>query len=145
MDDPLISGCLRQTKEPGRRGAIREGYKLALLSLNRIAWLYTSDDTQDYRVAAQKALTDQAKQGGAAYSGTGGPLPNDVLRMRRVTVRNAAQGVSRVVILYDTSAPLAVKDETINLNHLSDSYSFISDGNPLGELRARHSVTRQTT
>lgn len=118
---------------------------MVLLSLNRIAWLYTSDDTSDYRVAAQKALTDQTKLGGSAYAGTGGPLPNDVIRMRRITVRNAAQGVSRVVPLYDTSAALAAEDATINLNHLSDSYTFISDGNPLGEVRARHSVTRQTT
>lgn len=118
---------------------------MALLSLNRIAWLYTSDDTTSYRVAAQQALTSQAKQGGSAYAGTGGPLPNDVLRMRRITVRNAAQGVSRVVPLYSTSAALAAEDETINLNHLIDSYPFISDGNPLGEVRVRHSVTRQTT
>lgn len=118
---------------------------MAILSLNRIAWLYTSDDTISYRVAAQSAVTAQAKQGGSAYSGTGGPLPNDVIRMRRITVRSAAQGVSRVVPLYTTSAPLAAKDETIMLNHLADSYSFKSDGNPLGEVRVRHSVTSQTT
>lgn len=117
---------------------------MVLLSLNRIAWEYASDDGNSYRVAAQKAITDQTKLGGIAWAGTVGPLPRGI-KMRRITVRNAAQSVSRVVPVYANDAAILVAGSTVNLNHLSDSYSFTSDGNPIPEQRPRHSVTKQST
>jgi hypothetical protein len=36
---------------------------MAFLDTSRIAWTYTADDGTVYRVAAVKALTDQAQQG----------------------------------------------------------------------------------
>src|SRR5512143_2412454 len=119
---------------------------MAILSLNRIAWTYTSDDGNSYRVAAQKAVTDQAKLGGVAGAGVLVPLPF-VYRMRRITVRNAAQNFSRVVHVYATDAAILTAGQTVNLNHLADSYTFTSDGGPtlIGENRPRHSVTKQAT
>jgi len=119
---------------------------MAALSLNRIAWQYTTEGGTSYRVAAQKALTDQAKLGGIAWAGTVGPKPAN-LKMRRITVRNAAQGVSRVVPVYDNDAAILSAGETINLNHLGDSYAFVSDGGEhvISESRPRSSVTKQST
>lgn len=119
---------------------------MALLSLNRIAWTYNSDDGNSYRVAAQKAVTDQVKSGGVAWAGVVGPLPFGY-RMRRITVRNAANNFSRVTHVYSTDAALLTAGSTINLNHLADSYTFTSDGGStlIAENRPRHSVTKQAT
>lgn len=119
---------------------------MAILSLNRIAWTYNSDDGNSYRVAAQKAVTDQAKNGGVAWAGVVGPLPFGY-KMRRLTVRNAAQNFSRVTHIYATDAALMTAGQTVNLNHLADSYAFTSDGGStlIGENRPRHSVTKQST
>lgn len=117
---------------------------MVLLSLNRIAWEYESDDGNSYRVAAQKALTDQAKLGGQAWQGVVGPKPHG-MKMRRITVRNATAGVSRVVPVYGTDAAILSVGETINLNRLADSAAFTSSGNPIPEQRPRKSVTIQAT
>jgi len=117
---------------------------MVLLSLNRIAWEYSSDNGQTYRVAAQKALTDQAVLGGQAWQGVVGPKPAGI-KMRRITVRNTAQNTSRVVPVYGTDAGILVAGETINLNHLADSYAFTSSGEPIAEKRPRLSVTQQAT
>lgn len=118
---------------------------MALLSNNRIAWTYTADDGTTYRVAAVKALTDQAKQGGAAWNGTDPPKPA-WLKMRRITVRNVAQSASRVVPVYAPGAGIQTAGQTINLNHLNvDSYAFESDGNTIPEGHIRHNVTKQST
>jgi hypothetical protein len=116
---------------------------LAALSKNRIAWLYTADDGTIYRVAAEKAITDQAKQGGSAYAGTGTPKPAS-LKMRRISVSDGA-GHSRVVPVYVAGAAICTPGETINLNLASDSATFTSDGNPIPENHIRHNVTKQTT
>lgn len=119
---------------------------MALLSLNRIAWTYNSDDGNSYRVAAQKAVTDQGKSGGIAWAGVVGPLPF-AYRMRRITVRNAVQNFSRVTHVYSDDATLLTAGSTVNLNHLNDSYTFTSDGGStlISENRPRHSVTKQAT
>lgn len=119
---------------------------MAILSLNRIAWTYSSDDSASYRVAAQKAVTDQGKSGGVAWAGVVGPLPFGY-KMRRITVRNAANNFSRVTHVYDTAATLLTAGTTVNLNHLADSYAFTSDGGStlIAENRPRHSVTKQST
>jgi hypothetical protein len=119
---------------------------MAALSLNRIAWTYTTEGGTAFRVAAQKALTDQSKLGGTAWGGTAPPKPSNI-KMRRITVRNAAQGVSRVVPVYDNDAAILTAGETVNLNHLGDSYAFVSDGGEhvISESRPRSSVTKQST
>lgn len=116
---------------------------MALLSDNRIAWMYTADDGTLYRVAAVKAYTDQAKQGGAAWNGTAPPKPSNI-KMRRISVRDGVNGFSRVVPLYTVGAPLATAGATINLNRLGDSFSYESDGNPIPEGHLRTNVTRQS-
>lgn len=119
---------------------------MALLSLNRIAWEYTAEGGATYRVAAQKAITDQTKLGGQAWAGTAPPKPHG-LKMRRITVRNATLGTSRVVPVYSTDAAILDAGETVNLNHLADSAAFVSDGGDhiISEQRPRSSVTKQST
>ena len=116
---------------------------MARLSTNRVAWIYTADDGTFYRVAAEKGIVDQAKQGGADGSAVAVPKPPD-LKMRRVTVKSAAHG-SRVVPLYDVGAPLASAGQTITLNADTDSFTFTSRGNPLPEGHKIHNVTSQST
>ena len=116
---------------------------MVVLSGNRIAWEYSSDDGNSYRVAAQKAMTDQSKLGGQAWAGSVGPKPA-TMKMRRITVRSAAHG-SRTVPVYDTSAAILVAGATINANSGGDSYSFTSSGNPIPEGHIRKSVTTQSS
>ena len=118
---------------------------MALLSLNRIAWLYTSDDGTVYRVTAQKALTDQNKLGGSASDGTEPAWPGG-RKKRRIVVFNVAQNVGRVVTVYDTTAAILTDGATINLNHLADSYSFTKAGKVLPEEHdTRGRQTHETT
>lgn len=116
---------------------------MAVLSGNRIAWEYESDTGVSFRVAAQKAMTDQNKLGGQAWQGTVGPKP-PTMKMRRITVRSAAHG-SRVVPVYGTDAAILVAGATVNANAGGDSYSFTSDGNPIPEGHIIHNVTRQSS
>jgi hypothetical protein len=116
---------------------------MAALSHSRIAWTYTADDGTQYRVSAEKAITDQAKQGGADGSAVALSKPAS-LKMRRVSVSDGA-GHSRVVPCYEAGAPIATAGATINLNLALDSATFTSNGNPLPEGHIRKSVTRQTT
>lgn len=115
---------------------------MAFLDTSRIAWTYTADDGTNYRVAAVKALTDQAKQGGADGSAVALSKPG-TLKMRRVSCRTAG-GVTRVFPLYVAGSPLATAGATINANVDGVSTSFISRGNPLPEGHIRRSVTEQT-
>jgi hypothetical protein len=118
---------------------------MALLPSNRIAWMYTDENNVQWRVAAVKAYTDQAKLGGAAWDGVAEPKPAN-LKMRRITVRNAANGLSRVVPVYSAGAPIQTKGATVNLNaNNTDSYAFESDGNTIPQGHIRESVTRQST
>jgi hypothetical protein len=114
---------------------------MAALSTNRIAWLYTADDGTVYRVAAQKALTDQAKLGGSASDGTEIPKPANV-KMRRISLSDGA-GHSRVVPVYVAGAPICTVGETLNCNLLENSTSFRSQGNPIPQGHLRVNVTHQ--
>ena len=116
---------------------------MAPLSTNRIAWQYHADNGVTYRVAAQKALTDQAKLGGEAWDGTSVAKPGEMI-MRRITVTSAA-GVSRVVPVYSTDAPILSATETINVNVLENSTAMTSSGNPIPQSHKRQSVTRQSS
>lgn len=119
------------------------GKFVAPLSTNRIAWQYHADNGTVYRVAAQKALTDQAVLGGEAWAGTAGAKPSSI-KMRRITVTSAA-GVSRVVPVYSTDATILVEGTSMNVNILENSTAVTSSGNPIPESHQRRSVTRQSS
>jgi len=111
---------------------------MAALSPNRIAWTYTDDDGTDYRVAAQKAITDQAKAGGAAAA-TSVPLKPLGLKMRRMNCTDGS-GHTRGVVCYETDCDLWTTPGTaINLNYLNNSTAFSSNGVKRKEQIARRS------
>lgn len=116
---------------------------MAALSTNRIAWTYTDDDGNNWRVAAQKALTDQAVLGGAAAAGTVAERPN-LGRMRRCTVSDGL-GHSRVVVVYEPTAPIVTAGTSINVNVLENSTAMTSNGGFIPEERPRRNVTKQST
>jgi hypothetical protein len=116
---------------------------MAALSTNRIAWTYTDDEGNNWRVAAQKALTDQGVLGGSAAAGTVPERPN-LGRMRRCTVSDGA-GHSRVVPVYDTSATIITAGTSINVNVLENSTAMTSNGGFIPEQRPRKNVTKQSS
>lgn len=113
---------------------------MALLSGNRIAWTYTADDGNTYRVAAQKAMTDQAKLGGSAALGTLPEKPS-AIKMRRCTVSDGTY--SRVVPVYETGAPIATAGETVNVNRAGDVRTLTANGGFIPEGGPRKNVTKQ--
>lgn len=114
-----------------------------VLDRNRVAWTYHSDDGTDYRVAAQKAITDQTKLGGSDGSAVTKPKPAWI-KMRRITVHNVDHG-SRVVPVYTTDAAILADGGTVNLNVNNASFTFVKAGVVLAEKRPRQNVTSQAT
>jgi len=115
---------------------------MALLSGNRIAWTYTSDDGNTYRVAAQKAMTDQAVLGGSAALGTLPEKPSAMV-MRRVTVSNGT--LSRVLPCYEPLADIATAGTEVIANRAGDSHTFTSNGGFIPEGGPRRNVTKQAS
>jgi hypothetical protein len=119
---------------------------VAVLSSNRIAWSYTDDDGNVWRVAALKAWTDQAKLGGSAALATVPQRPAGY-KMRRTTVSDGA-GHSRVVPVYTTDAPIVASGETLNFNAnvagVITEVTGTSNGGFLREGASRHNVTKQS-
>ena len=120
---------------------------MAVLSSNRIAWSYTDDAGNVWRVAALKAWTDQNKLGGSAAAATV-PERKGGSPMRRTTVSDGA-GHSRVVPVYDPSgAPIATAGATFNYNAnvagVITEVTGTSSGRVLPEGR-RPNVTKQST
>lgn len=120
---------------------------MAVLSSNRIAWQYTDDDGNVWRVAALKAWTDQAKLGGAAAAPTDKQRPAG-WKMRRTTVSDGA-GHSRVVPCYEDTAPIITGGTAFNFNAnvagVITEVTGTSNGGFLREGASRHNVTKQTT
>lgn len=120
---------------------------MAVLSSNRIAWKYTDDDGNVWRVAALKAWTDQGKLGGSAAAATDPQRPGG-FKMRRTTVSDGA-GHSRVVPVYDTAATIITGGTTFNFNaNVAGTITEVtgtSNGGFLREGATRHNVTKQTT
>ena len=119
---------------------------MAALSSNRIAWTYTDSAGNNWRVAALKAWTDQAKLGGSAAAATVPARPGGS-KMRRTTVSDGL-GHSRVVPVYEATAPITVKGATFNFNAnvagVIDSVTGTSDGGYLKEGNGGK-VTKQST
>jgi hypothetical protein len=113
---------------------------MAALSSNRIAWTYISDSGIHYRVAAQKAITDQAVLGGSAAGPTVVPKPGS-LKMRRMTFSDGL-GHSRVVPVYDPAA-IPATGTTLNVNVLQNSTALTASGHVISESSTR--ITKQST
>lgn len=121
---------------------------MARLSNNRIAWQYVSDEGTTYRVAAQKAYTDQGVLGGQAWQGVVAAKPGRI-KMRRMTFNSVGHG-SRVLPIYETTGARAATALTagtsININVGTDSYAFVSSGHLIPQSHERLSpVTTQST
>jgi len=119
---------------------------MAVLSSNRIGWLYTDDDGNQWRVAALKAWTDQAKLGGSAAAATDKQRPGG-WKMRRAVVSDGA-GHSRTVPVYQSTAPIVTAGTSFNFNAnvagVITEVTGTSNGGFLREGASRHNVTKQT-
>lgn len=115
---------------------------MAPLNGNRIAWTYTADDGNTYRVAAQKAMTDQGVLGGSAAAGSLPEKPS-AIKMRRCTVSDGTY--SRVVPVYETGADIATAGTSVNVNRAGDVRALLSHGGFIPEGGPRKNVTRQST
>lgn len=115
---------------------------MAILSSNRIAWLYTDDFGAVYRVAAVKDLTSQAVLGGSAATGFEPERPTD-FKMRRITV-STADGKSRVLPVYTPGAPILTSGTLINVNYDQVETAFKSSRSFIPEQHRRPNVTHQT-
>ena len=116
---------------------------MAELSRNRIAWTYTDEQGRDWRVAAQKALTDQGVLGGSAAAATLPQKPASI-RMRRATVHDSS-GRSTVVHVYDNAATIKTAGTAINVNVQGDSHSLVSIGGVIPEFDPSRRATAQST
>lgn len=113
------------------------------LSTNRVAWTYTDDAGNDWRIAAQEALVTQGVLGGSAALATVPQLPG-FFKKRRTTVSDGA-GNSRVVIAFDKTATILTPGTSINVNVLGNSVAMTSNGVTLNEGSSRHNITKQQT
>lgn len=119
---------------------------MAVLSSNRIAWTYTDDDGNTWRVAALADWTSQAKLGGAAAASTLKQRPAGY-KMRRCVVSDGA-GHSRTVPIYDTAATIIAAGTPFNFNAnvagVITEVTGTSNGGFLREGASRHNVTKQS-
>jgi hypothetical protein len=119
---------------------------MAVLSSNRLAWKYTDDDGNVWRVAALAAWTSQAKLGGSAAAITDPQRPGGY-KMRRAVVSDGA-GHSRMVPVYTTDAAIVTAGETFNFNaNVGGAITEVtgsSNGGFIREGASRHNVTKQT-
>jgi hypothetical protein len=120
---------------------------MATLSSNRIAWTYTDDEGNAWRVAALKAWTDQAVLGGTAAAASVPQRPGGS-PMRRCTVSDGA-GHSRVVPVYDkTGAPIATSGTSMQFNANVSGVITAVTGTSLGRILPegrKPNVTKQQT
>lgn len=120
---------------------------MAVLSSNRIAWTYTDDAGNQWRVAANKAWTDQGVLGGAAAAATVKQRPAGY-KMRRAVVSDGA-GHSRVVPVYEPGATIETGGTAFNFNAnvagVITEVTGTSNGGSLREGASRHNVTKQQT
>ncbi len=118
---------------------------MAVLSSNRIAWSYTDDDGNVWRVAALAAWTSQDKLGGSAAAATVPQRPGGY-KMRRCVVSDGA-GHSRTVPVYTTDAAIITAGTAFNFNAnvggAITEVSGTSNGGFLREGASRHNVTKQ--
>jgi len=120
---------------------------MSVLSSNRIAWTYTDDDGNAWRVAALKAWTDQGSLGGSAAAGTVPQRPAGY-KMRRCVVSDGA-GHSRTVPVYEATATIVTAGTPFNYNAnvagVITEVTGSSNGGFLREGSSRHNVTKQAS
>lgn len=120
---------------------------MAILSSNRIAWTYTDDDGNHWRVAAVKAWTDQGSLGGTAAADTVPQRPG-AYKMRRCVVSDGA-GHSRMVPVYAPGATIITAGTPFNFNAnvagVITEVTGSSNGGFLREGASKHNVTKQST
>ena len=75
-------------------------------SSNRIAWTYTDNTGQAFRVSALKELTDQGVVGGGAATGA---VPGKPRGLKMRTVQVVAGSISRMVPVYDQTTWLSLR------------------------------------
>jgi len=111
----------------------------------RVAWTYTTDDGRQFRVSINQQLTTNVTGGtppvpyigGSAAAATLPPKPSG-LKMRRITVRNTALGISKTVPVMELSAPILTSLGTaLTLDHAGTTAAFTYYGGLLNELDGR--------
>jgi hypothetical protein len=126
---------------------------MAALTRNKIAWLYTTDAGETYRVNAYADIVSQTKLGGSAGTGAEPPLP-DGFRMRRILVSNATIKRSRMVPVYSADAAILTPAATVNLNSAGliddvwteNSYAFANNQTtPVKVVAEKHPRVKPTT
>jgi hypothetical protein len=104
---------------------------------NVIAWKYTDDEGNFYRLRAKKAITDQLngssdpKVGGEAADQSIALPPRGFRPRKRYVTYN---GLIRSVVCYDTTCDLwAVANTTVSLQTAGDTQSFTATKMRLSE------------
>jgi hypothetical protein len=115
---------------------------VAPIANNRVAWTYTDDAGHDWRVAAILGYTAQAVLGGSAAASTV-PVKPASIKMRRLSVRCAAIGITRTVPVYDGTASILTPAETVHLNDwvgaVYDVHTYVNDqATPVYIIPERH-------
>lgn len=120
---------------------------MSVLSSNRVAWSYTDDDGNVWRVAALAAWVTQGTLGGESAAATLPQRPGGY-KMRRAVVSDG-NGHSRTVPVYDTAATIITAGTEHNFNaNVAGVITMVtgtSNGGFLREGASKHNVTKQTS
>jgi len=121
---------------------------MAALDNNRVAWTYTDDHSDDYRISAKAVYVAQGggtvPQGGSAAAATVARLPKQVKpRMVKMTPAAGGNG-SRWVIAYALDAPIwTTPGTTMDLNINGAAVSYHSSTTLRGE-KSRDTTTQSS-
>jgi hypothetical protein len=120
---------------------------MALLSPHRRAVQYESDDGTTYKVTAMYAVASQTAAGGVVAVGTEPTYPQKWKERKGVfRTTDLTPNVSREVTIYTQAAYAALATgDTINLNHGTDSHTFVFTDTKTGEVIDKRDVTIQVT
>lgn len=107
---------------------------------NRVAWTYTANDGETYRVSAKAVYvldgTDGAKYGGSAAAASLKPKPSG-LRMRQVYAVSAAGKTIAIVCYEKTCDAFATPGTTLTRNINGTDTSVTTTADTLKEKSAR--------
>lgn len=119
-----------------------------MASANKLAWTYTDDNGDDWRVAASKAITDQVngsaavKVGGSAAAATVKRLPPYIKPRKRYVVYG---NVRRAVVCYDRTCDLwAVPGTTITLETSGADQTFTRTADGVYNERRRDTTSQSS-
>lgn len=108
------------------------------LDQNVVAWTYTDDNGETYRLRAKKGLVDQVNGSSAVLVGGAAatvavPLPPIGFRPRRAYIAGGTPQVIRSVVVYENGAPIMTGGTEILINHKGVEATFASTGGRLAE------------